>query len=109
MFVYLEAYKIIGNNPDVKEDYLARCLLNRAGEYFYFDNKRTTKEFTAGCFDHEETLEESNPEFDLAYIRTSASRPIVDEEVENNLLVDVVLDMIKNRDDNLKKYVIAKE
>ena len=108
--LYLEAYTLLKNNPEMDKNYLAASLWNRAGEVFYKNMRVASNEQTQDWFS--ESVDEgywNSTDLGKTVFEVSKDKFFLEyEEEQTNDLVCKVLELIKDRSEDIKKFVIAR-
>lgn len=108
--LFLEAYSLLEKNKEMHINYLAKSLWNKAGELFYKNTKYCSSETVTGLFQHDtDEAKNTNEKVHIAMYNASVDKSYFKyEDVDTPDLVKKVLELIKNKPDDIKKFVIAR-
>ena len=104
--LFLKAYTLLDEKPDMALDFFATCMWNRAGDIFNAATR--TKEFVNTVEDF--SIDEATPipvvKGVLEHVTNSFESLYEEEQTED--LISKILDAIKSQSETLQTYVIAK-
>jgi hypothetical protein len=107
--LYVKAYELISNDPEVSIQLVARSLWNRATDLFRSSEKKLYNEWSthilSGTRDMDEDPDESS---NLINYLASESTDYTSSDEYSNDLVERVLDITSKLDQDIRDYVIAK-